>query len=299
MQGSLHTSRPVLPQAINHALKELTPEGTNITLREIFKTSYYTSDNMQYTKQTILSKAPAGCKALLVWYEINTAAGNRFYHYSLWKEKHGTWYDCEPILFAATGKVRIITDEDWANFQACIYCFLQLDAYLAQETLIQPPASESLIGALPENKDLPWADLEQLPLYPQRARRMAEIHRQALQAAARPANPEPIMNQNPLYDSMEIDDSDDNDILEVQEIPRHMPSQMEIDQEAKIWIRPDTVGLYCEAQRACNCAIHAYNALAKKRLLIADQVCNYLQRRSIPQKELPEDDARYQIGGPY
>lgn len=45
--------------------------------------------------------------------------------------------------------------------------------------------------------------------------------------------------------------------------------------------------------------IHAFNALAGRRLLDPDKIHRYLASRSIPPKERPEDEARYQGGGPY
>jgi hypothetical protein len=96
-------------EAICHWLYEHTVDAVTLTcVMDIMP-------NHQYCKASILSRAPPGCKGLLILYRHHYANNTEdsCMHYKAWVERHGLWIECESMAYAAHKKVKITSDEDW------------------------------------------------------------------------------------------------------------------------------------------------------------------------------------------
>jgi hypothetical protein len=81
----------------------------------------------QSAKSRILALAPPDCNALY----IHTPG-----HYICWKQSpvNGRWYCLDSIPYAATGQIRELRDNDWADIDGTISTTLAIDAYLHNTT---------------------------------------------------------------------------------------------------------------------------------------------------------------------
>jgi exonuclease III/ribonuclease HI len=128
--------------ALNHWLYEHTHEDVTLASVACF------DPRIQYSKQLILSRAPAGCNGLLIIYRHHYPGtkDSSVMHYKAWVERHGVWIECESIAYKTHKKVKILTDEDWCLGlttqqlgETEIFCLVRADAYRNNKTLRPPP----------------------------------------------------------------------------------------------------------------------------------------------------------------